>query len=91
MQYQESLISYQTGGVMRCKRCFGRGFYLPTNGYTVADRVKCHKCGGTGTPAPKLAGELDSVVDMSWLGSKESKPREKMKRESLYRRYGVEV
>ena len=77
----------------RCKRCFGRGFYLPADGYTVADRVKCHKCGGTGTPAPTdtVTGELKEVVDMSWLGRQESKPREKVKRDSLYRRYGVEV
>ena len=78
---------------MKCKRCFGRGFYLPTNGYTVADRVKCHKCDGTGTPAPtgSVTGELKDVVDMSWLAKQESQPREKVKRDSLYRRYGVEV
>lgn len=32
----------------RCTKCFGRGFHLKIGGYTVADRVTCNKCGGSG-------------------------------------------
>lgn len=32
----------------RCTKCFGRGFHLKIGGYTVADRIACVKCGGSG-------------------------------------------
>lgn len=33
---------------LKCKKCYGRGFYIKANGYTSADRVHCNKCNGLG-------------------------------------------
>jgi DnaJ-class molecular chaperone len=38
----------KTEPTLKCKRCFGRGFYLKIGGYTTADRIHCEKCNGLG-------------------------------------------
>lgn len=72
---------------VRCKRCHGRGFYLKPGGYTSADRIKCIVCGGVGrVPTVSSSDSLHGIVHEDWL--KDKPPL--TKRESLYRRYGVE-
>jgi hypothetical protein len=71
---------------IKCKRCFGRGFYLKAGGYTQADRIECPKCGGSGRVATLVRDEFQGVVTEDWF----KVPPPKVKRESLYRKYGVE-
>ena len=76
---------------MKCKRCFGRGFYLPTDGYTVADRRVCNKCGGSGevveASTPVKQNPPNTLSSVLW----ELPAGKKIKRASLYRNYGVGV
>lgn len=34
--------------LLKCLRCYGRGFFMKADGYTMNDRVHCHKCDGLG-------------------------------------------
>ena len=79
---------------MKCKRCFGRGFYLPTDGYTVADRRVCNKCGGSGIVSEyKHSNEHKKSPPITSRSNLWEVPKvdKKSSRASLYRRYGVEV
>lgn len=69
---------------IKCKRCYGRGFTLKPDGYTIADRINCPKCDGTGKKQVLVSEEFQSA---GW----ELPQEEKTKRFSIYRRYGCEV
>lgn len=72
---------------LRCGKCFGRGFYLKSGGYTSADREKCQRCDGTGEyKEVPLKGTFKGVVTDSWTAPR-NPPK---KKDSLYRRYGVD-
>jgi DnaJ-class molecular chaperone len=47
---------------IRCKKCYGRGFYLKKDGFTLADRMKCDWCNGIGSVS-------------EWLKPKKNKPK----------------
>ena len=74
---------------MNCKRCLGRGFYLPSEGYTVADRRVCNRCGGSGERVE--IKEEPPLVTYSNVCEVPPVKKKRTPQVSLYRKYGVEV